>query len=185
MAERTKIWIAEKMRKLMEKKSIEKIRVTEICRAAEIERPTFYYHFRDIPDLLESIVQEDCDQIIEDYPDIDSIESCLLVALDFARKRKKIISHIYNSADRPFFEKNLWKLCDYVVNNYLQRLFLQYDTAEEDRRLLGQYYKGVCFGITMEWLEYGMDEDVARCVNKLYAIKQGQLEEVFKRLKKY
>ena len=52
MAERTKIWIAEKMRKLMEKKSIEKIRVTEICRAAEIERPTFYYHFRDKYDLV-------------------------------------------------------------------------------------------------------------------------------------
>ena len=47
MAERTKRWIADTMRELMKHKSIEKIRVTEICKAAEIERPTFYYHFRD------------------------------------------------------------------------------------------------------------------------------------------
>ena len=47
MAERTKIWIADTMKTLMAKKPLEKIRVTEICRAAEIERPTFYYHFKD------------------------------------------------------------------------------------------------------------------------------------------
>ena len=47
MAEITKIWIADKMREIMKHKPISKIRVTEICRTAEIERPTFYYHFRD------------------------------------------------------------------------------------------------------------------------------------------
>ena len=46
MAEITKMWIAGKMREIMKHKSIDKIRVTEICRAAEIERPTFYYHFK-------------------------------------------------------------------------------------------------------------------------------------------
>ncbi|MCR5731897.1 MAG: TetR/AcrR family transcriptional regulator [Sphaerochaetaceae bacterium] len=52
MADRTKLWIAETMKKLMVTKSIEKIRVTDICKAAEIERPTFYYHFRDKYDLM-------------------------------------------------------------------------------------------------------------------------------------
>ena len=47
MAERTKIWIADKMKELMKTTPLDKIRVTEICRAAEIERPTFYYHFKD------------------------------------------------------------------------------------------------------------------------------------------
>ena len=46
MAERTKLWIADKMKSLMKKKSIDKIRITEICQAAEIERSTFYYHFK-------------------------------------------------------------------------------------------------------------------------------------------
>lgn len=52
MAERTKLWIAGTMKKLMEKKPLEKIRVKEICEAAEIERPTFYYHFKDKYDLV-------------------------------------------------------------------------------------------------------------------------------------
>ena len=52
MADRTKLWIADKMKVLMAKKSLDKIRVTEICREAQIERPTFYYHFRDKYDLV-------------------------------------------------------------------------------------------------------------------------------------
>jgi len=52
VADRTKTWIAEAMKRLLVKKPLEKIRVTEICREAEIERPTFYYHFRDKYDLM-------------------------------------------------------------------------------------------------------------------------------------
>ncbi|HOC34893.1 MAG TPA: TetR family transcriptional regulator, partial [Ruminococcus flavefaciens] len=36
----------------MKTKPLDKIRVTEICRVAEIERPTFYYHFKDKYDLV-------------------------------------------------------------------------------------------------------------------------------------
>ena len=52
MAEITKKWIADNMREIMKYKSIDKIRVTEICKAADIERPTFYYHFKDKYDLV-------------------------------------------------------------------------------------------------------------------------------------
>ena len=52
MAEITKMWIADKMREIMKHKSLDKIRVTEICKAADIERTTFYYHFEDKYDLV-------------------------------------------------------------------------------------------------------------------------------------
>ncbi len=53
MADRTKIWIAKAMKKLLKRKSIDDIQVTEICKEAEIERPTFYYHFSDKYELME------------------------------------------------------------------------------------------------------------------------------------
>ncbi len=59
MANRTKLWIAETMRSLLSKKSIEKIRVTEICKEAGIERPTFYYHFKDKYDLMAWMIFQD------------------------------------------------------------------------------------------------------------------------------
>ena len=70
MAERTKLWIAAAMKRLMVKKPLDKIRVTEICREAEIERPTFYYHFQDKYDLVAWIFFQDADST-----DILSVES--------------------------------------------------------------------------------------------------------------
>ena len=52
MADRTKIWIANTMKELMKQKPIDRIRVTDICRAAQIQRPTFYYHFKDKHELI-------------------------------------------------------------------------------------------------------------------------------------
>ena len=62
MAERTKYWIADKMKSLMKKKSIDKIRITEICQAAKIERSTFYYHFKDKYELVAWIFFQDADR---------------------------------------------------------------------------------------------------------------------------
>ena len=62
MAEITKLWIADKMKDLMKQKPINKIRVTEICKAAEIERPTFYYHFKDKYDLVAWIFFQSANQ---------------------------------------------------------------------------------------------------------------------------
>ena len=39
MAERTKLCFAAAMKRLLVKKNLDKIRVTEICREAEIKRP--------------------------------------------------------------------------------------------------------------------------------------------------
>ncbi len=52
MANTTKQWIALQMKELMRQKPLSKISVTEICRAAGIERPTFYYHFKDKYELV-------------------------------------------------------------------------------------------------------------------------------------
>ncbi len=45
-----------------EKKPIDKIRITEICQSAEIERSTFYYHFKDKYELAAWIFFQAADQ---------------------------------------------------------------------------------------------------------------------------
>lgn len=70
MAERTKLWIADAMKRLLVRKPLEKIFVTDICKEAELERPTFYYHFKDKYDLMAWIF---CQQAMQ--TDVLSTES--------------------------------------------------------------------------------------------------------------
>ena len=76
MAERTKLWIADSLRKLLSRKSIDKVRVTEICKEAEIERPTFYYHFKDKYDLMAWMIFQSAYDT--DVLDLDSAAKALV-----------------------------------------------------------------------------------------------------------
>ncbi|MBZ0098941.1 MAG: TetR/AcrR family transcriptional regulator, partial [Taibaiella sp.] len=54
----TRMVIRDSLLKLLAEKPIQKITVKEICDLAEINRATFYTHYRDPYDLLEQIENE-------------------------------------------------------------------------------------------------------------------------------
>lgn len=145
MAERTKIWIADTMKKLMVKKPIEKIRVTEICKEARIERPTFYYHFQDKYDLVAWIFFYDALDT-----DILSIESA---AAGMNRMRNDFI--FYKRAYEDNSQNPLWQyMLEYFVDKYSKAAMkcLNTDTLDSQVRYSIRLY---CYGtvnMTREWL---------------------------------
>lgn len=54
-AMRTNLQIREVMFSLMEKKPIHQIKVSEICKICQINRATFYDHYRDVFDLVQDM----------------------------------------------------------------------------------------------------------------------------------
>lgn len=65
----TKKAIAGALKELMEEKPISKITVGDIADRCGINRQTFYYHFQDIPDLVEWICIVEADEAIENNKD--------------------------------------------------------------------------------------------------------------------
>ena len=53
MSEITKRAFASSLKKMLAKRPLEKIRVIDITEDCGVNRQTFYYHFKDIYDLLE------------------------------------------------------------------------------------------------------------------------------------
>lgn len=53
MSQITKRALASSLKKMMEKKPLSKITVTDLTRECGINRHTFYYHFKDIYDLVQ------------------------------------------------------------------------------------------------------------------------------------
>ena len=54
----TKMVLKKALLELMQRKPINKITVKEVCERAELNRATFYAHYSDCFDLLESIEEE-------------------------------------------------------------------------------------------------------------------------------
>jgi len=67
--------IREAFLKLRSKNSLEKIRVTELCEIAIINKTTFYKHYQDIYALSEEIENETIKSILNSFEHIDSLFS--------------------------------------------------------------------------------------------------------------
>ena len=163
----TKRAIKDAFAEILGEKPLSKITVKDIVEKCGINRNSFYYHYQDIPALIEEIVTEEADKIIADYHTIDSIETGIKAAMDFTANNRREILHIYNSARRDIFETYLWKVCDYVVNAYADALSKEVSgLMSEDRAVLVKFYRGVVFGLAMENLREGIkdgaEEDILR-----------------------
>lgn len=177
----TKMAIKATFIKLLNEKPLSQITVKDIVEECGVNRNSFYYHFQDIPALIEEIVTEDADQIIAAYPAIDSLETCLNVALEFARKNRRAIMHIYQSVNRDIFEQYLWKVCQHVVSAYADVLFAGKPVKDADKELILRFYKGECFGMVMEWMSTGMKDGILDQVKRLCELRKGMVEKMIER----
>lgn len=106
--------------KLLAEKPLNRITVREIAEDCGINRNSFYYHYHDIPELLEEILKDEVDSLILAYPDVSSLEECVEAAFTFILKNKKSIHHIYHSVDREIFERDLMHVCDYAITTWYE-----------------------------------------------------------------
>ena len=65
MSQVTKRALEASLKKLLLERPLDKITVTDIAEDCGINRMTFYYHFRDIYDLVEWACQEDARRILD------------------------------------------------------------------------------------------------------------------------
>ena len=167
--------------RLLNEKPLSQITVKDIVEECGVNRNSFYYHFQDIPALIEEIVTEQADRIIEEYPSIDSIEVCLNVALSFAEKNRRAILHIYNSVNRAIFEQYLWKVCHHVVSAYSNVIFSDRSVSDVDRKVILRFYECECFGMVMKWMSSGMQDGMQDEISRLCELRKGMAEEMIRR----
>ncbi len=172
MAEITKLWIANKMRELMKYKSIDKIRVTEICKAAGIERPTFYYHFKDKYDLVAwMFFQEAYDT------DVISVESA---ARAMSRMKNDMV--FYKRAYEDSSQNALWRyMVEYFVARYaeLAREKLGTDMLDTQTAYSIRLYCMGAVGMTREWVLEDNITSAETVVQMMFASMPNSLHALF------
>ncbi|MBR4794914.1 MAG: TetR/AcrR family transcriptional regulator C-terminal domain-containing protein [Lachnospiraceae bacterium] len=184
MTNLTKKAIKEAFLELLSDRPLHQITIKDIVEKCGINRNSFYYHYQDMPALIEEIITEEADAIINEYPSIDSVEIAFNVALEFARKNRTAILHIYNSVNRDIFEQYLWKVCDYAVTTFGERAFANKEINTSDKEVISNFYKCEFFGFAINWLQSGMKEDVSERISRVCELQHGMLEETINRCSK-
>ncbi len=171
MAEITKLWIADTMKELMKTKSIEQIRITEICELAEIERSTFYYHFKDKYDLVAWIF----------YHSVANVAVTDIQAASEQMRRMKTDILFYRRAFEDTSQNALWRyMVEYFAEAYTSaaETALQPETPDDQLLFSIRLYCYGMIGMAREWFlqDNGVPAEVI--VKKMYASMPENLHRV-------
>ena len=174
----TKKEIKNTFLEMLEELPLNQITVKSLVAKCGINRNSFYYHYQDIPALIQEIITEVADEIIGMYSTIDSMETGLNAILEFASMKRKAILHIFNSVNRDIFEKDLWKVCEYVVIQYLKPILAEGHMSEFDQDILIKFYKCECFGFAIDWLNNGMEDDAKAQIERFCLFHNKAFEQI-------
>ena len=178
---RTKAEIMDVFDQLLEEKPLSRITVKELTDRCGINRNTFYYHFRDIPDLLEYIVKERADEIIRNHDRLWSLVDCIQLVLQYCTAHRRAILHIYRSVRREVFVDALERLTTYAVQEYVTAVIGDLSLDPEDLRLLVRYYKCTIIGVSLDWLNNNMNYDLRAAAVRICGLFAGSTEQALTR----
>ena len=167
--------------RLLEERPLREITVKDIVQGGGVNRNTFYYHFKDLPALLEEIIMDQADRIIADQGPALSLPGCLETVVRIAEARRQVVLHINQSAHRDLFELCLMDVCRRVVEDYAAAAIGSVPIPPEDRAVIIRFYQCECFGQVMAWLNDGMRYDIGKQFRRLCYLGEGMTERMLRR----
>lgn len=184
MSQLTERAIVEAFIELLNERPLDKIKIKDITDRCGVARNTFYYHFADIPALLESIFTEETRKIILSREDVFSWEDSFISAAQFALENKRLIYHIYNSVERENLERYLNGIAGEVMRQYVERAAQGMTVSEEDKKLIEDFYRSALVGLILDWLGSGMKYDPLQYIKRVGSMLRGNIELVLEKLQK-
>ncbi len=179
----TKREIKASFLRLLQQKKLADISVKDIVNECCINRGSFYYHFQDIPALIEEIIQENTEDIVNKYSDIDSASQCLDALMGIIISNKKPILNVYRSYSRDVIERQISKMCRQFVISYV-RVALNHEAfSDEDKNHLIQYFIYLIYGFSIDWLDSGLKEDKAQEFKQIFEFQNTLFQDTISKLK--
>ena len=158
---KTKKQLRQALTKLMETKPVKDITVREIADIVDINRGTFYLHYKDVYDMLEQIENE----MFEEFNEIINSQTGPLIVKPFP-VLNSIFHYFSNNADMVAAlmgpngdQAFVAKLKNLVREKCIHDMMLVYSKGKTNT--FDYYYEFVvygCLGLFQKWLESGMRE---------------------------
>ena len=167
MPNATKAALEESLKRLLLKKPLDKITITDLTTDCGISRMAFYYHFKDIYDLVEWSCVEDGAKALQGKKTSESWTEGLTQIFEAVLEHNPFIMNVYRNADRERMENYLYKLTYDLIAGVVEEKSKGLDLTEEDKKFIANFYKYGFVGIMIEWIQAGMKEDIEELVNKM------------------
>ena len=183
MSQVTKRALEQSLKNLLLKKPLTKITVGDITEDCGINRMTFYYHFKDIYDLVEWSCLEDAKRALKEKKTYDTWQQGFLQIFKAVQENKPFILNVYRCVHREQVEKYLEPLVDQLLLNVINDEAAGITVRDEDKQFIAQVYSYMFIGLMLDWIKDDMHEDPQQIVEKLSKLIKGSVSVALSRFK--
>ena len=183
MSQVTKRALEQSLKNLLLKKPLTKITVSDIADDCGINRMTFYYHFKDIYDLVEWSCLEDAKRALDEKKTYDTWQQGLLQIFEAVQQNKPFILNVYRCVHREQVEKYLQPLVDELLIGVIEEKASGMTVRDEDKQFIAQAYGYMFIGLMLDWIKDNMREDPQQIVDRLNRLIKGSRSAALSRFK--
>ncbi len=175
MSNITKKAIEEALKKILLEKSLNKITINDIAEECGISRMTFYYHFKDIYDLVEYSCVEEANKILKGKKTYETWQEGFLDIFEALIDNKVFIMNVYNSISRDQLEINLYKMVYKLMIAVVEEQSKKFSVLEKDKKFIADFYKYALVGLLLDWIKNGMKTNPKEIVKQLDLLVHGNI----------
>lgn len=175
MSQVTKHALEAALKDLLKDRPLDKITIADITGRCGINRMTFYYHFKDIYDLVEWICEEEAQRAIADNRTYDSWQEGYLQIFELVKANRAFIFNVYRSVNREQVESYLYRVTYKLLAGVVDELSAGMTLREADKAFVTDLYKYALVGLLLDWVKNGLKEDPAHIVSQLETAIHGNL----------
>lgn len=176
MSNTTKLALEASLKNLLRQKKIDKITIQDITSDCGISRMAFYYHFKDIYDLVEWACEEDGRRALQDKKTCDTWQEGMCQVFEAVLENKTFVLNVYSAVSREKTENYLYKLTYGLIADAVEEKCAGIRLAQEDKAFIAQFYKYAFVGIMLDWIDRGMKDDYKEIVRKMSITLHGNIE---------
>lgn len=184
MSQMTKRALVASLKELMAEKPLDKITVTDLTEHCGVNRMTFYYHFKDIYDLVEWACVEEAARALAGKKTYDTWQQGFLQIFEAVQQNKPFIMNVYRSVSREHVENYLYKLTYALIIGVVREQAQGLDVPETDQQFIAHFYKYAFVGLMLDWIKEDMRGDPALLVERLGVIVHGNIRAALERIAK-
>ena len=175
MQNATKYALEASLKKFLLKKPVDKITISDLTNDCGISRMSFYYHFKDIYDLVEWACFEDAAQALQGKKTHDTWQEGLMQIFEAVMENKPFILNVYHALNRDQIESYLFHLTYNLIEGVVEEKSTGMNVTKEQKQFVADFYKYSFVGLMLDWIKKGMKEDYQEIVHCICTTMSGNI----------
>lgn len=181
MAEFTKRALEESLKRMLMKKPVNKITINDITEDCGVNRATFYYHFKDIYDLVEWSCEEDSRKAADGNTTYDTWEQGFLNIFYAVEENKPFILNVYHYVSQEQITQYLYRVVYRLIIAVVEECAEGMSVREEDKKFIADFYKFAFVGIILDWIRNDMKASPEQLVARISTLIEGDVVRMLKK----